>query len=152
MTTDDPLMARITAAVTTLQQGDPPAARKQFGTLWDELEPDGDPLYRCILAHYAADAEEDPAESLRWNQRALDAAAEVTDERARQFRDTLDIRGFAPSLHLNLAEDHRRLGDLGRAREHLREAKAAEHLLADDGYGALIRSGITRMAEQLAPR
>ena len=149
MMIDDPVMARVTAAVTTLQQGDPAAARKEFTALWAEL--DDDPLYRCVLAHYAADAEDEPAASLRWNQRALDAVREVTDERARELHDTLDVRAFAPSLHLNLAEDHRRLGDLDRARDHLREAKAAEHLLADDGYGALIRSGITRMTEQLAP-
>ena len=145
MTTDDPTMARITAAVTTLQQGDPATARKEFAALWPEL--DGEPLYRCILAHYAADAEDDPADSLHWNQRALDAAAEVTD--SGESHDTIDVRAFAPSLHLNLAEDHRRLGNLDRAREHLREARAAEHLLADDGYGALIRSGIAGMAEQL---
>jgi hypothetical protein len=140
------MMARITAVVTTFQQGEVAAARTEFAAIWAELDPDGDPLYRCILAHYAADAEEDPAESLRWNQRALDAAAQVSGER----HDSFDVRAFAPSLHLNLAEDHRRLGDLDRAREHLREAKAAEHLLADDGYGQLIRSGIARMDEQLS--
>ncbi len=34
------------------------------------------------------------------------------------------VRVLQPSLHLNLADDHRRLGDPARAREHLAQAGA----------------------------
>ena len=64
----------------------------------------------------------------------------------------LPVAGLYPSLHLNLAECYRKLGDLNRAREHLRRAQAAINALGDDEYGQLIKGGLDRLAQQLASR
>ncbi|MEU6799351.1 hypothetical protein ABZ907_47355 [Nonomuraea wenchangensis] len=59
------------------------------------------------------------------------------------------MTGLYPSLHLDLTECCRKLGDLDRAREHLRQARAEIGRLGDDGYGRLIRGGLERLEEQL---
>ncbi|MBB2935838.1 hypothetical protein FHX82_002892 [Amycolatopsis bartoniae] len=128
----DETMLAITEAV---RAGD----RERLTALWT---PDGDPLHRCTVAHHLADLCEHPAESLAWNVRALDAAGRLTDERLRAHHDGLRVRGFYPSLHLNLAEDYRRLGAIDAARRHLEEARARLDALADDAYGTTVRTGI----------
>ena len=55
-----------------------------------------------------------------------------------------------PSLHLNVADDLRRLGDPDGSREHLALAVAAVDALPDDGYGDTIRSGIRNVELALA--
>jgi hypothetical protein len=62
---------------------------------------------------------------------------------------TAGVAAMYPSLHLNLADCHRRLGDLDRARDHLAQGQAAAGALPDDGYGQLIRGGLDRLAEQV---
>lgn len=59
------------------------------------------------------------------------------------------MRGFLPSLHLNLADVHHRLGHHAEARVHLASAHSYIDSL-DDGYGAMIRSGITSLQARLA--
>ncbi|MGF0175672.1 hypothetical protein ACQF36_35895 [Streptomyces sp. Marseille-Q5077] len=67
--------------------------------------------------------------------RALDAAASVTEDRAKQHVSSLAIRGFYPSLYLNLA------AGLSQARRHHAGPHARGPRLArldarnDDGYG-----------------
>jgi hypothetical protein len=73
----------------------------------------------------------------------------MNDERARKHHHSLTVAGFYPSLHLNLARDYQKLGDLPRAREHLAAARSSTSALADDGYGTMIRSGISRLAGEL---
>jgi hypothetical protein len=68
-----------------------------------------------------------------------------------QARVPLPVAGLYPSLHPNLAECYRKLGDLGRAREHLQRARAGIGALGDDEYGQLIRGGLDRLAQQLTP-
>ncbi|MFH8223674.1 hypothetical protein ACH4C2_30395 [Streptomyces sp. NPDC018057] len=150
MTTEDRTMKRIEAAMALQHAGDADGARRRFTEIWEEIAPDGDPFHRCVLAHYMADLQQDPQDELDWDLRALDAAASVTDDRARQHDSSLAVRGFYPSLHLNLAADFHRLGDAPRARRHL--AQAREHLdaLHDDGYGQGIRSAVQRLADRLA--
>ncbi|MFF5229518.1 hypothetical protein [Dactylosporangium sp. NPDC000521] len=87
-----------------------------------------------------------------WDQRALAAADLLTDDRVAKAGVPLSVAGLYPSLHLNLAECHRKLGDLGRAREHLRQAQAGMGALGDDEYGQLIKSGLERLTQQLAPQ
>ena len=145
----DPVMARIVEVVALAQAGDGDAARPRFAELWDEIGPEGDPLHRCTLAHYTADVQVDVREELLWDLRALAAADEVTDERAQRYHGSLSVAGFYPSLHLNLADVYRRLGDREKAREHVACAQDAVGALGDDGYGRMIQGGIARTAAQL---
>ena len=139
------MLARISAAVG-LGATDRDASRAGLTAIWAEVEA-GDPLHRCVLAHYLADLQDDVRDELRWDLRALAAAGEVTPERAGA--GSLDVRALYPSLHLNLGDDYRRLGAAAQAREHLALARAAEHVLPDDGYGRMIRGGIADLARRL---
>ncbi|QRK07219.1 hypothetical protein JQX13_45465 [Archangium violaceum] len=140
MSGQDEFMSRIAEAIDRSQRGDREVARQLFADIWKDLTPRGEPFHRCTLAHYMADVQDDPHEELLWDLRALDAAEQLTEERARAFQ---------PSLHLNLAEDYRKLGDLARAKEHVARAEAAADALDEDGYGRMIRAGIERLARQL---
>lgn len=151
MSGQDEVMRGITAAIERSQRGEREEARRMFAEIWKELSPDGDPFHRCLLAHYMADLQDDPHEELAWDLRALEAADLVPEERARAYHETLSVKGFYPSLHLNLAEDYRKVGDLVRAREHVARARASAEALGDDGYAQMIRAGIERLARQLPP-
>lgn len=131
------------------RQGQPAAARELFGQLWEEIGGEqGDPLHVCVLAHAMADVQDDVSQELLWDQRALAAAGQLTDARVAQAGVPLSVAGLYPSLHLNLGECYRKLGDPDRAREHLQHARAGIDAL-DDEYGRLIRSGLERLAQQL---
>ena len=145
-------MARIVEVVGLAQAGHGDAARPRFAELWAEIGPEGDPLHRCTLAHYAADVQTDVRAELMWDLRALAAANEVTDERAQRYHGSLNVAGFYPSLHLNLADVYRRLGDRELAREHIECARDAAGALEDDGYGRMIQDGIARTAAQLVEK
>ncbi|NMH94152.1 hypothetical protein HF519_21750 [Pseudonocardia bannensis] len=148
-------MARITAAIERSRSSDPEdvaGAAADFDAIWAEIGADGDPFHRCVLAHYAADVAPELTDELTWDQRALAAAAEVTDERVQRHHAGLRIAAFYPSLHLNLAEDHRQLGDVEQAREHLRHARERLHVLGSggaDGYAATIRTALDRIEREL---
>jgi hypothetical protein len=96
-----------------------------------------------------ADVQDDVHQELMWDLRALAAADLVTDERVAQAGVPLSVAGLYPSLHLNLSECYRKLGDLSRAREHLQQARSGIGALGDDEYGQLIKGGLERLAEQL---
>ncbi len=147
----DPTMTRIGQGVELHHhQGRPEAARELFAQIWDDIGGEqGDPLHVCVLAHSMADVQDDVHQELMWDLRALAAADLVTDEQVARAGVTLSVAGLYPSLHLNLSECYRKLGDLGRAREHLEQARAGIGALGDDEYGKLIRDGLDRVAEQL---
>ena len=77
------------------------------------------------------------------------AADLLTDARMAQAGVSLPVAALYPSLHLNLSECYRKLGDLHRARMHLQHARATIGALGDDGYGRMIRDGLERVAERL---
>lgn len=146
----DPVLTRVGEAARLGHGGEREAARLLLGALWDEIGGErGDPLHRCTLAHALADVQDDVREELVWDLRALEAAGLLTDERMARAGMALPVAGLYPSLHLNLTECYRRLGDLDRAREHLRLARATIDALGDDGYGRLIRQGLAEIAEKL---
>lgn len=149
MTTADPTMNAITEAVTTGHQGDMDEARETLQALWSAIGPDGDPLHRCTLAHYMADLQEETAQALKWDVRAIDAADALTDDRAQRYHSSLNVRGFYPSLHLNLADNYRRLGAYKAARHHLDAARACAGDLPDDAYGQNVLTGIDNVAAAL---
>jgi tetratricopeptide (TPR) repeat protein len=142
-------MAAIHAGLQLHIRGDRPAALARFAELWAEIGEGGDPLHRCALAHYMADVREDPAEELEWDLRALRAADSLTDERAKTYHASLAVEGFYPSLHLNLGEDYRKLGDVAFAREHLELARAKLDALGENDYAAGIRAALDGLAQRL---
>ncbi|MEU5781556.1 hypothetical protein [Micromonospora lupini] len=144
--TPDPTMTRIGEAVQLGRSGQKVRARTALTALWDEIGDGGDAFHRCTLAHYLADLQDTTEAELRWDERALAAVSDLTDERAQRYLSSLQVRAFLPSLHLNLADCHRRLGNAARARKHL--AGAREHLahLPDDAYGEAIRAAVRDFA------
>ncbi|MBM0279384.1 tetratricopeptide repeat protein [Micromonospora tarensis] len=153
MITDETL-ARINQGVQLHHhQGQRQAARDVFAQIWDEIGGEqGDPLHVCVLAHSMADVQDDVHQELMWDQRALAAADLLTDDRVAQAGVPMSVAGLYPSLHLNLGECYRKLGDLGRARECLQRAQAGIGALGDDDYGQLIKGGLDRLAQQLASK
>ncbi|MGV9676884.1 hypothetical protein ACWDSJ_16540 [Nocardia sp. NPDC003482] len=148
----DSTMAAIAEAMSLGAQGDPAGARERMTALWRTVGAAGDPLHRCTIAHYLADLFDDPAEALTWDVRALDAAEALTDERVRAHHEGLSVAGFYPSLHLNLADNFRRLGSFDAAHRHLEQARAGTPALADDGYGSVVRAGIANVEAALADK
>ncbi|MBF6086991.1 hypothetical protein [Nocardia cyriacigeorgica] len=139
--TDD-RMADIYAAVR-LGGVDQQAARSALHRLWEEIGEHGDPLHRCVIAHHLADVVDTAEEALLWDQRALAAVfapGSPLDE---------GMRGFLPSLYLNLADSHRRVGDFDSARMQLALAKGHLEVLANDAYGQVIRTGLDHVAGAL---
>ncbi|MFI9804157.1 hypothetical protein ACIHEJ_07265 [Streptomyces sp. NPDC052301] len=143
----DAVLTRIGQVVMLHHGGDREEARSRFLDLWAEIGEDGDPLHRCTLAHYLADTQDDPADELAWDLRALSAAEELAE--AHAGGDPLSVRGFFPSLHLNLAADYVKLGRAEAARSHLRRARSAAGALSDDGYGDGVRAAISRLELRL---
>ncbi|MBT2388203.1 hypothetical protein J7E87_01900 [Streptomyces sp. ISL-1] len=147
---EDAVMTRIGQAIMLLHGGDREEARNRFGALWSEIGEAGDPLHRCTLAHYMADAQDDASDELAWDLRALAAAEGLSEERLARHEVTLAVRAFYPSLHLNLAADYVKLDRPEPARAHLERARAATDALGDDGYGNGVRAAIDRLERRLA--
>ncbi len=145
------LTTRIGQVVILLHGGDREEARNRFAALWEEIGEGGSPLHRCTLAHYMADTQDDPEDELTWDLRALKAADTIGAEGARWGESAVSVRGFYPSLHLNLAADYDRLGEHQLARGHLGRARESAGALSDDAYGDGVRAEIARMDLRLAP-
>jgi len=151
-TNHDPIIDAIGNAVTEGRTGETAKARTELLGLWETVGVSGDPFHRCTLAHYLADLYADPAQALAWDVRAIDAADALTDQRVQRHQAGLHIAGFYPSLHLNLADNYRRLGSFDAAREQIDAARERASALADDPYGDLIRNAIDEVADAIARR
>ncbi|MGK5632944.1 hypothetical protein [Streptomyces sp. URMC 123] len=146
---DDAVMTRIGQAVMLHRAGDREEARNRLAALWAELGEDGDPLHRCTLAHYLADLQDDPDDELLWDARALAAADGGAAGRPPADHPSRAVRALYPSLHLNLAADHLKLGRPEAARAQLERARAACRVLPDDEYGDGVRAAIGRLELRL---
>nr|WP_050776851.1 hypothetical protein [Streptomyces sp. SPB074] len=145
-------MEAIGRAVAEGRTGGIVSARRKLLDLWSRIGVTGDPLHRCSLAHHLADLHEDPAQALAWDVRALDAADAVTEQRVQEHHAGLHIAGFYPSLHLNLADDYRRLGSFDAAAEHISAGKEHTTHLSQDAYGTFLRVALEEVAEAIARR
>ncbi|MBC2864297.1 hypothetical protein [Streptomyces mexicanus] len=145
----DAVLTRIGQSVLLHHAGDREEARLRLLDLWHEIGEDGDPLHRCTLAHYMADTQDDPADELAWDLRALSAAEELRDDRLAGHEGAPAARALYPSLHLDLAADYARLGRAEAARSHLRRARAAADTLPEDSYGDGVRAAIQRLEVRL---
>lgn len=145
-------MDAITSAVTLGHQGETARARQDLLAIWDGLGVLGDPLHRCSLAHYLADLCPDPAVALIWDVRALDAAGALTDQRAGEHHAGLDVAGFYPSLHLNIADNLRRLSSFEAAAEQIGKAEECVAALPQGPYGDMVRTAIRGVRDAITAR
>lgn len=107
-----PVVRLCVAGMQAEAEGRPEEALARFQQAWDIA---ADDYESCIAAHYLARHQNSPEETLRWNQECLDRADRVADER---------VRGFYPSLYLNMGQAHHRLGRSALAHQYfLRAAK-----------------------------
>ena len=135
--------AAVTEAIGVALGGDRARGRELMGACW-EATTDRDAAQRCVLAHYLADAQDDLHEEVAWDEAALVAFAGV----AEADLDPVGIpsaRALEPSLRLNLGDGYRRQGRFEDAMEQVDAGDSVVHLLPDDGYGAMIRAGLTRL-------
>jgi len=112
------------------------AAVQLFEHAWEAA---GDDFERCIAAHYLARHQDGPQATLEWNERCLQLALNVNDDR---------VSGFYPSLYLNIGRSFEELGDLPAARAHYQLAQANLAVLAADPYGDMLRDGISRALQR----
>jgi hypothetical protein len=148
-TVSDATMEEIGRGIELGQQGDRDGARRVFAEVWSSIGANGDALHRCALAHSMADVQDDALAELEWDLRALAAADDVTEARAADAGVPVSIRGFYPSLHLNLADVYRRLGDTARSRAHVDAGRAALGELPEEGYRVMITGALDRVEQAL---
>lgn len=142
------LAADILAAVATLHQGDREQACDQLEAIWARVDPD-DYFHRCVVAHYLADAQSDPAEELRFDLLALSAARRADPNDFDGRFPGLTLVGFMPTLHLNLATDYERVGELTLARMHATEAREALAKVPVGPAGDTARAALARLTRRL---
>jgi hypothetical protein len=119
-----------------VESTDTEEARKLFQQAWDAREDDFD---ACIAAHYLARHQLTVETRIVWNERAIQHADAVRDDR---------VTSFYPSLYLNLAiayeemshsdEDYK---SVGRAREFFALAAERAADLPDGPYASMVKSG-----------
>ncbi|NLU69929.1 hypothetical protein [Streptomyces sp. HNM0574] len=141
-------MVRIGQAIMLHRGGDREEARNRFAQLWTETG-EQELFHRCTIAHYMADTQDDPRSELEWDRRALAAADALAGDEVRWGEHSLAVRCLYPSLYLNLAADHAKLGEDAPARRELARAREVAGELADDPYGQGIRAAIDRLGLQL---
>jgi len=147
MSATDPFTTDLMAAAAPMRAGDKATSRVRLQALWDRIA--GNSVYEFVLAHQMADAQDDLNEELAWDLRALDSARRCTDADVQRYYPQSSMAAFWPSLHINLAEDYFKLGDLEQSRAHLTLARDFATHLPDDPYAQLIRRGIERLAKNL---
>ncbi|MDY7103115.1 MAG: hypothetical protein S0880_18185 [Actinomycetota bacterium] len=143
----DPILVRLARAVALGERGDRGTARVELEAMWAELgDGDDDALRRMAVAHAAADVQDDARAELAWDERALDAADRVTEAQLRAAGMTPSVHALYPSLHLDLADVHRRVGDVDEARRHVRLGRGH---LGEDGEAAMIGASFDRIEASL---
>lgn len=105
-------------------------ARELYQRAWKESEDD---FHACVAAHYLARQQPNAIETFRWNKVALERADAAGEE---------TVKGFYPSLYLNMGKSYENLGDPDEARRCYELAAKRVEDLPDDGYGDMMRRGI----------
>ncbi len=122
--------------MATEGSGDIEGAKRLFEEAWQAREDDFD---ACVAAHYLARHALTVEARIQWNERSLQHADAVRDER---------VASFYPSLYLNLATSYEELvqaetdyNDVRRARECFAKALERAADLPAGGYADMVRTG-----------
>lgn len=138
MDAENPVVKLCAEGMSLEAQGHAAEAAKVFLQAWQTATDD---FEASIAAHYVARHQASPLEALHWNQISLDRANLATEEK---------VRGFYPSLYLNLGKSHEDLDHLEEARHFYKLAETAFSVLSDDRYGNIVRDAVQRGLERLA--
>lgn len=133
---NNPVMALCAAGMQV--DGEPAKALALFEQAWELRRDDFD---ASVAAHFVARHQTTSAATLQWNERALQHADALADDR---------VHALLPSLCLNLAESYRIDGRLDQAQVlALRGLAAVDQLPTDDGYAQFVRAGLNRLLQRL---
>lgn len=138
----------VMAAVELALSGNGEDARQRFDALWRSLPLD-DHFHRCVVAHYMADLQAEATDELRWDRWALAAAFAAQRESFEDRVPGVSWSNFLPSLYLNLAASHERLGELEDARRYAAIALSRVGDAAETPLGDATRAAIQRLCARL---
>ncbi len=144
----DPILAQVGEAIA-LTRSDRAGARAVLAAAWETVGDAGDALHRCAIAHAMADVQDSAHDELTWDLRALAAAGGLDDARLAAAGMAASVEELLPSLHLNLADVYRRLGDSAAALAHAAEARAALARAGTDRGSEMIREALDRVTSSL---
>lgn len=138
MDPDNPVVALCAQGMEAEGDGRAADALALFAEAWRRRTDDYE---ACVAAHYVARHQDTPELTLHWNRLAVDHADAVGDDR---------VRGFYPSLYLNLGRSYEDVGDRAEAARWY--ARASERLadVPADAYGNLVRHGVSRALARTA--
>lgn len=107
-------------------------AAQLFLNAWSQSTDD---FERCIAAHYVARHQKNRVDTLLWNQRSLNHANAVFDDR---------VGGFYPSLYLNMGRAHEDLGNREDAERFYAMAASVLDSLPEGRYGNGVRDAVEK--------
>jgi hypothetical protein len=139
-------LERVARASMLGSQGDRSAARGLLDDAWAAAA-DGPALLRCAVAHALADVQDDLDDEQAWDERALAEAGAAAAEPVPDGMPPVAV--LLPSLHLNLAEVHRRRGRTASARAHVARGRTALADLAADAGQPHIADALDRVEAAL---
>ena len=132
MDPDNPVVKYCIQGMECESSGRIAEASRLFMTAWTQSIDD---FERCVAAHYVARHQKEPVEALMWNQRSLNHANGVRDERVREFY---------PSLYLNMGKAHEDLGNREDARRFYQTAEKFLDSLPEGRYSTVVREAVER--------
>lgn len=133
---ENPVMQLCAAGMQV--DGEPAKALALFEQAWAARRDDFD---ASVAAHFMARHQPTADATREWNERALQHADALTDDRAMPL---------VPSLCLNLAESYRLDARVDEAEALVRRGLAVlDQLPSDDGYAQFVRSGLDRLLQRL---
>jgi tetratricopeptide (TPR) repeat protein len=118
-------------------QGNLTEASTLFKDAWKVATTD---FEKFTAAHYVARHQNNVTDKLKWDQIALQFALKI---------DSDTVKETYPSLYLNIAKCYEDLKDFDNARKNYRLALSFTDLLPQDGYGNMIKGGITNGIERV---
>jgi len=128
---DNPVVRLCVKGMQAEGEGRLEEARDLFMRAWAARRDD---FEACVAAHFVARHQDNLEDLLRWNLEAFDRAEAVGDER---------VRGFYPSLYLNLGWSYEVLGDRTEAGKYYALATTRMDDLPAGPYRDVVEKGIT---------
>ena len=114
----------------------------EAGTLflqaWEKATTD---FEKFVAAHYLAKHQDLTENKLKWDEKSLSFALKINDQ---------DMLSNYPSLYLNIAKCYEDLKNFEKAAQNYQTALLYADNLPNDGYGQMIRTGITSGISRLS--